>query len=205
MDYGYEGYDLDNFPNDMYFLNGKNKLVIQGEGYFNEDATFPIGVKTDVQGVVSFTIDELENFDKNQKIFIYDKEANKYYNLRKESFEVVLPAGTFENRFYLSFKNKKQNKDDKTTQDKTEITASGDIQVLFTRSNSILSILNTNLDATVNTVFLYNTQGQMIVKWETGNKDQNNIQIELQNIVSGIYITKLDTSKGEITKKIIIP
>jgi len=53
MDYGYDGISLDDIPNDMYFLNGENQLVIHGEGYFNEDASYPIGIKTTVEGKVS--------------------------------------------------------------------------------------------------------------------------------------------------------
>jgi hypothetical protein len=41
MDYGYDGLNFDSLPNDMYFINGANQLVIQGVAYF-VDAN-PIG------------------------------------------------------------------------------------------------------------------------------------------------------------------
>ena len=205
MDYGYEGYHFDNFPNDMYFLNGKNKLVIQGEGFFNEDASYPIGVKTDALGMVSFSIDELENFDKNQKIYIYDKVTDTHHTLKNKLFEIELPAGTFNDRFYLRFKNKKDKHNDKTVTDKIDITSDGAIQVSFTNSNRILTIINNDPETTVSKVFLYNILGQIISKWDTANKTQTNIQIPIQNINSGIYIAKLQTSKEEISTKIIIP
>jgi hypothetical protein len=31
--------------NDMYFVNGANQLVIQGVGYFDENDSYPNGVK----------------------------------------------------------------------------------------------------------------------------------------------------------------
>lgn len=75
IDYGYDGYILDDFPTDMYFLNGTDQLVIQGEGYFDRESSFPIGVKTDREGIVKFMIDDVENFETNQPIFVYDDET----------------------------------------------------------------------------------------------------------------------------------
>jgi hypothetical protein len=53
----------------MYFLNGDNQLVIQGEGYFDPNASYPLGVITDAEGKATFNLDQTENFDKTN-IFI---------------------------------------------------------------------------------------------------------------------------------------
>jgi hypothetical protein len=201
MDYGYDGLNMDDFPNDMYFINGENQLVIQGEGYFKEEASYPLGVKTDGEGKVTFRIDELENVDKNQKIFIYDKERRTYHNIKKEPFEIVLPTGLFEDRFYLCFKDKKQKHNDHDDDDDDDDT----IKTKFSQSSRTLKIANTTTDSTVSTVSLFNILGQFITKWDVTGQDQTNIQIPILNITSGIYITKLSTSNGEISKKIIIP
>ena len=201
MDYGYDGLNMDDLPNDMYFLNGENQLVIQGEGYFKEEASYPIGVKTDAEGKVTLMIDDLENFDKNQKIFIYDKERKTYHNIKKEPFEIVLPAGIFNNRFHLCFKDKKQ-KHDKNDDDENDDET---IQTKFSQSNRTLKIVNTTTESTVNMVSLFNILGQFITKWDVTDQNQTNIQIPMLNLTSGIYITKLNTSNGEISKKIIIP
>ncbi len=208
IDNGYDGFNFDDFPNDMYFLNGEDQLVIQGVGYFDTNDSYPIGVKADTEGKVKFMIDDLENFDKNQKIFIYDKETKSYHNIKNQIFEVVLPVGTFDARFYLCFKNKKQNKydkDDKIANNKLKITDSDEIQVSFLNSNKILNIINNKQDTTVSTIALYNILGQIITKWDTTDKEQTNIQIPINNLKSGIYIAKLQTTDGDISKKIIIP
>ena len=111
IDYGYDAESLDELPNDMYFLNGENQLVIQGEGYFNENASFPIGVKTDVAGKVSFTIDAIENFDGQQNVYIYDDETKTYNEIQKNDFEVNMPAGENNTRFSLRFKDKSSTTD----------------------------------------------------------------------------------------------
>jgi hypothetical protein len=205
IDYGYDGLNMDDYPNDMYFLNGENQLVIQGEGFFKEDASYPLGVKTDGEGKVTFMIDDVENFDKNQKIFIYDKERKTYHNITKQPFEIVLPIGIFDGRFNLCFKDKKQKHDEDDDEDDEDEDDKNAVKTKFIQSNRTLKIANTTTDSTVHTVSLFNILGQFITKWEVTDQNQTNIQIPLLHISSGIYITKLSTSNGDISKKIIIP
>jgi hypothetical protein len=58
------------FSSDMYLLNGENELAIQGEGYFNTDASYPIGVRSHAEGKVSFVLDGLENLIKPTHIYL---------------------------------------------------------------------------------------------------------------------------------------
>jgi hypothetical protein len=69
IDAGYDGLNIDDL-NDMYFLNGDNQLVIQGEGYFDPNASYPLGVITDAEGKATFNLDQTENFDAKQT-FLY--------------------------------------------------------------------------------------------------------------------------------------
>lgn len=175
-------------------------MVIQGEGFFKEDASYPLGVKTDEKGKVAFIIDAVENFDKKQKIFIYDKEKKTYHNITKQPFEIVLSIGIFDGRFNLCFKNKKQKYNDgQDTDDKNAIKTN------FIQSSRTLKISNTTIDSTVLTMSLFNISGQFITKWDVMDQNQTNIQIPELNLSSGIYITKISTSNGDISKKIILP
>jgi hypothetical protein len=117
IDYGYDGLNIDNLKNDMYLLNGENQLVIEGEGFFDASASYPIGVKTDAEGTVKFMIDELENFDTEQTVFIYDSETDIYHNIRNEIFEISLPKGKNDTRFSLRFIDKKLSVDNITIND----------------------------------------------------------------------------------------
>lgn len=60
------------------------------------------------------------------------------------------------------------------------------------------------MDVTVQKVTLFNILGQSISTWKIEDKEQTNIQIPIKNISSGIYIVKVKTSKGDISKKIIV-
>ncbi|MBX9808370.1 MAG: T9SS type A sorting domain-containing protein [Flavobacteriaceae bacterium] len=201
MDYGFDGLSLDNFPNDMYLLNGENQLVIQGEGSFNPDNSYPIGVKTDVAGKISFTMDALENFDAEQKVFIYDDETKIYNEIQNNSFEVEVPVGINNTRFSLRFK-------DKSLVDKTlsinEDTKTNDIKITHIQNENKLQINNNVLDVTVENVTLFTILGQSVATWNVVNKEQQNIQLPIKKMSTGIYVVKLKTTSGELSKKIII-
>lgn len=197
MDYGYDGLNIDNFPNDMYFLNGENQLVIQGDGYFDRNAFFPIGVKTDAAGKVKFLIDALENFDANQPIFIYDDQTKIYHNIRNEAFEIDLTAGEHHSRFSLRFKGKSLIIKDKNHID-------NEMKIIHSQSKNMIIINNSEIDTIVQEVTLFNITGQSISSWKIENQGQQDIQLPIKKISSGVYVVKLKTSKGEVSKKIII-
>jgi hypothetical protein len=202
MDYGYDAISLDEVPNDMYFVNGENQLVIQGDGYFDVNASYPIGVKTDVEGTVSFKIDALENFDSSQNVYIYDDETKKYNNIQTNAFEVILPAGENKTRFSLRFKDK--SSDSEKTLGLEEKNIENDIKIAHIQNSKTLNVSNYSLETTVENISLFNINGKLISKWEIKNQDQKNIQTPIDSISSGVYIVKLSTTTGELSKKIII-
>ncbi|MFV8372501.1 choice-of-anchor D domain-containing protein [Flavobacterium sp. LB2P74] len=197
MDHGYDGLNIDDFPNDMYFLNGENQLVIQGEGFFDLDASYPIGVKTDADGKVKFMIDSLEDFDANQPIFLYDDETKIYHNIRNEAFEINLANGEHHSRFSLRFKDKTLSLNDETSID-------NEIKIAHSQSKNTIIINNKAIDTTVQEVTLFNIIGQSITTWKIENQGQYDIQLPIKKISSGVYVVKLRTSKGSLSKKIII-
>ncbi|TRX27549.1 choice-of-anchor D domain-containing protein [Flavobacterium franklandianum] len=196
MDYGYDGNILDDFPNDMYFLNGENQLVIQGEGFFDVNACFPIGVKTALEGKVSFIVDALENFKPEQSIYIYDNLTDTYHDIRITKFEVDLPIGNYDTRFSLRFKDK--------TLKVNQYSLTEAIQIFHIQNGNYLEIKNKSIDFTIEKVTLYTILGQSISTCKIENQEQENIQIPIKTVRSGVYIAKLKTSVGEISKKVIV-
>lgn len=198
MDYGYDGLNIDDFPNDMYLLNGDNQLVIEGEGFFDASATYPIGVKTDAEGTVKFMIDELENFDSAQAIYIYDNLTGVYHDIRNETFEIMLPEGENNSRFSLEFTNKTLSIDEKNIKDYG-------IKIMHLQNGNSLVINNSSLDVIVQKITLFNILGQSINTWKVENQNQQDIKLPIKKISTGIYIAKIQTSKGDFSKKIVIP
>lgn len=78
------------------------------------------------------------------------------------------------------------------------------IAIHYTQSSKILTIANNMKDNTVETASLFDIQGKAIANWKVTDKEQTNIKIQVQSMTSGVYIVKLKTTKGNISKKIIV-
>ena len=206
IDNGYDGFNFDDFPNDMYFMNGEDQLVIQGVGYFDRNESYPIGIKADTDGKVKFMIDGLENFDKNEKIYIYDSENDSYNDIRKKQYEILITSGENNDRFSLCFKQKtkKEKEESKDEKDKKN-KKSDDIKVTNLQGKNAIEINNKSAITNLQKVILFNMNGQSIATWEIDNQSQQNIQLPIKNLSSGIYIVRIQTTSGDISKKIIVP
>ncbi|MCF6128171.1 T9SS type A sorting domain-containing protein [Flavobacterium sp. AS60] len=198
-DNGYDALSIETLTNDMYFINGTNKLNISGDGYFNVNNIYPLGVKNAVAGNVSFVVDGKENFDAAQEIYIYDNVTSIYHSIKDQNFQINLPAGTYESRFSLRFTN------GTTALGTTEHTdANHGISVIHSQGNNVLNIKNELQEVNVKSVSLYNLLGQEVQSWKMYNQNQTDMQLRIGDLSSGTYIVKVITDGGDVTKKIII-
>lgn len=203
MDFGYDALNMDNLPNDMYFLCQENVLVIQGVGTFDRFASYPLGVKIDAEGIVKFMIDDLENFDTNQPIYIYDNLTNTYNNIKGSNFEINLPAGTNKTRFSLRFFNPAV--DTIVPEPEPEPETNADLTIIHIQKSNNININNQIKDCRVQKIRLYNDIALEVDNWKIEeNRNQSNIQVHIKKTKPGVYIVKVETTKGEFTKKILI-
>jgi hypothetical protein len=196
FDNGYDGVSFESHSNDMYFINNTTKLNIQGDGYFNVNNIYPIGVKNSVAGIVKFGIDFSENLENNQNVYIYDNVTNEYHNIKSQQIEINLPAGTFDDRFSLRFNST-------TALGTNENELVNGITISHSQSNNVINIKNELQEVTIESVSLYNLLGQNITNWKFDNQSQTNIQLTLPTLNTGTYIIKVNTNRGSIGKKIV--
>ena len=145
---------------------------------------------------MSFGVDALENFDTNQAVYIYDAETDIHHPINDALFEIELTEGIVNDRFSLRFTDKTLGIKNATFEDA--------IAIHYTQSSKILTIANNMKDNTVETASLFDIQGKAIANWKVTDKEQTNIKIQVQSMTSGVYIVKLKTTKGNISKKIIV-
>lgn len=197
VDFGYDAINIDNQPNDMYFINNGTTLNIQGEGYFNINNVYPIGIKTNVFGEVKIMLDATENLDDSQRIFIHDNTDDAYHEITNNEYIVELPQGLTNNRFSLTFKNNSvlgvNNFND----------LNNGIVVAYANTKKLLSIKNNVSNTTVEKVSLFNILGQLVKSFDVKDQNQQNIELPLENLSTGTYIVKVKTDKGETTRKIV--
>ena len=195
IDVGYDAPHLDNQQNDMYFVNGLTDLTIQGEGFFNENNSYPIGIKTFQEGLIQFTLDGTENTPSTVGIFIHDNETNLFHDIRNGVFEINMPEGENKSRFSLRFNNQ--------ILANPNFNIGNTISVAYLQNASELQIKNSNA-LSIEKVILFNILGQNVQTWNVENPTQDNILLPVGKVSAGTYIVRIQTNSGTISKKIII-
>jgi trimeric autotransporter adhesin len=201
IDNGYDGLNFDKFPNDMYFLNGEKQVIIQGEGHFKSETVYPIGVKASAEGKVKFMIDDLENFNANQAIYIYDDLTKTYHNIRTEAYEVIIPAGVNHTRFSLCFIDKTLIPEDFSNGNNDKVNP---IKVMHIQNGNSLMIHNHSSDLEITQVALLNMAGVSVTSWKIEDSKQKIIKLPIKKTNDGVYIVKIQTTNGDHFKKILI-
>ena len=206
FDLGFDGVHLDDQPNDMYFRNQNVNLIIQGVGFFNENKRHALSIKVDQTGFVEIVLDGVENFDANRKIYIYDNQTGLYHNIKTQPFKVKLSAGVINDRFYLTFNRRNSTVVSNQLKSNANIIedVNDTIDVKYVNSNQVLQITNESSNVIVNQVELYNLVGQLVKVWDVRNENQSNIEITLNALSTSVYVVKVVTTNGSITKKVSI-
>ncbi len=140
---------------------------------------------------MDFSIDEVENINTQQAIYIFDHETQKYHNLKNQAFEITLTSGVYGNRFSLRFSTKQSTKEFTNNKD--------DVRIFYSQTTGILNISSPQ---NVKSVALYNILGQMVDHWEVANQSKQTIELIPKNLKTGVYLVKIKTDIAEKTQKI---
>ncbi len=197
FDNGYDALSIETLTNDMYFINGTAKLNIQGDGFFNPNNIYPLGVKNEIEGIVKFVVEDKKNFDENQNIFIYDDVSKIYHDIKSQAFEINLPAGTYETRFSLRFFNP-------SALGNNDPALHHSVAVTHSQTNNMININNQSLEISIESAALYNLLGQQVISWKLDSQNITTIHLPVSSVNAGAYIVKITTNKGDIKKKILV-
>ena len=200
FDIGFDAPIADIGKEDMYWTFNGAKFVIQGVPKFDKDQEFPLGIKVAKAGLVRIKIDAFENIDNGLQIYIKDGLLNSYHKINKNSFEINLDPGNYLDRFSLVFSPSKNAKEQTKLDVSDEILENG-IQVFMNNQTSEIKIKRT-VDTEFLSIDLYNILGQKTQTWNTNISDSN-VSL-LVNVASGVYLVKINTTNGTVSKKIVI-
>jgi len=199
FDKGYDAYNIDEQPNDMYFVLGDDKLIIQGVGAFDEVKKIPLGVIVQSPGKIKFLFDGAENLEEDIPVFLLDKVTNIFYNLKENPAEIdIASSGTFNDRFVIQFTQKTlSNEDFESTEE--------NLRVFHTQSNNTLNIFNNKPNLFIEQIQLFDLLGRSLDSFDVQNQNQTDLHIPLKNYAQGVYIVKMNLQDGQvISKKLII-
>ncbi|WP_367753907.1 LamG-like jellyroll fold domain-containing protein [Flavobacterium sp. WC2430] len=194
VDVGYDAYQIDTQDDDSYFLINDLEYTIQGVGSFDTSKTYPLGVVVDTPGAVQFMIDAVEFLPSNTNISIHDKETSTYYDITNGTAEIDLVAGSYKNRFELTFETAKT-----LAVEKNELKNSN----LLIYNNDLEKKINITkkADVIIDEVSIYNILGQKLIGVDNLS-GLDTIEIPF-NVQRGTYIVKINTNKGMISQKVL--
>ena len=199
FDSGYEGETFGGIKNSLDLFSqlvegnqGKKYQVQSLPKSDLESMVIPIGVIADAGKEITFTADAL-NVPSGLKVFLEDRQTNTFTRLDEANSEYKITLTETLNgvgRFYMH-----------TT---ASVLSTEDIILnsvrIFKTDSSTLKI--TGLPKGKTSFYLYNILGkEMMTTIFTAN---GNKEISLSKLASGIYLAKIQTEKGAISKKIIL-
>lgn len=184
----------DDSPADIYFVLDDTEYVINAVN-FDVDKTIPIGFRNGEQANYKITVKEILNFTEANTVYLHDKVADKYFDIKNDFHELTLPAGVNNTQFEITFKSN-------STLGVKDL-ASESFVVYQNNSTKNLTI-NNPLLMDLATCGLYDVAGKLIFR----KKDlgvNSSYKFSTSGLDDGIYIVKLSTKDNiEVGKKIII-
>ncbi len=191
---GYDSQVIDVATNDAYwkFPNVDIKYVIAGIQKLNENLEVGLEVVLDADGEVTFIVDEWQEI--NTDVYIIDKLTGNYFKINGEKATFNLTKGTYSDRFAMTFNSGTLNVNDEII--------SKDILVYLDNSTNNIVIKSKN-NQTINKVALYNILGQKVHEWKNLEAKFEN-RLSTNKLPSSIYIVKVFTDQGTLSKKVII-
>ncbi|MUU78520.1 LamG-like jellyroll fold domain-containing protein [Winogradskyella endarachnes] len=195
-DYGYEAKNVAENEDDLSLILANELMTIQAYAPINEDKVIPLSLKT--SGTYNYTLEatEIEDISEDQEIYVKDNLTGEYFDLRNGlPFQFSSEHGDFDDRLEIVFKNSSE-----TLSQSDEIISSLDFYYAIGR-NKIVVLNPYNIDITGIEVF--NTLGQSVYSFQE-YLDGSYKEYDIPKTSAGIYLVKLTSTNGELTKKIII-
>jgi len=180
-------------PANNYFVINNNEYVINVVP-FDIDKKIPIGFRNYAQANYKITVNQILNVPEVTNVFLHDKTTNLYYDIKNSFYDLTLPAGTYNTRYEITFKNGTLGTDDVKSQ-----------RFLVQQDNVGKNlIINNPEQIELVSCNLYDVVGRLIF---SKNKLGSNpsYSFSTANLSDGIYIVKLTANdKTEMGTKIII-
>ncbi|MEY8848782.1 choice-of-anchor D domain-containing protein [Psychroserpens sp. XS_ASV72] len=195
VDLGYDGILNETQMDDMFWMIDGDKYIIQGSNDVEIDTVYPIGIKTDSDGINTISINALENVPNDIDIFVHDIDNNIYHNLRESDYDIFLSAGEYLDRFEITFRDA----NDTLSVEENELST---LDIFYSNDLESLVLLNPNFTE-VKSIEVFNIIGQSI---HTINdiSELDYSEYEVKHLSSGTYIVKMHTVSGSVSKKVLV-
>lgn len=176
----------------FYSVNGAAKLAIQGRKYpLSSSDEVILGAKYFETGLYTIALKNQEGiFANNQAVYLKDNKLNKIINLTEtKEYQFAATAGTDNTRFEIVYQDLSTTSTNRN---------SGTVNVI--KDDTEITVLDTR--EVITSVEVYDASGKLL-KTLSGNNSKE-IKISTFGFVKGVYILKITSDKGVISKKVIL-
>ncbi|MEZ4803440.1 MAG: LamG-like jellyroll fold domain-containing protein [Gelidibacter sp.] len=194
IDWGYDAAYIDEQMDDMYWIINDEKFIIQGTNAINESTVMPLGLHLSDGGQNKISIDHLENVPDDIEIFVHDKVLNLYHNLRQSEYIFNLPAGSYLDRYEITFQ-------DGAALGVEDNELAG-LDVYYANNFESLVLVNPNI-IKIKSIEMFNVIGQSVMTIKP-IENSNYSEYKVKNLSAGTYIVKLITENGTTSKKVLV-
>jgi hypothetical protein len=178
------------------FKSGEQELAIQGLPSFINERTIPIGIEVKEAGEFTFSINYLDGFDSETQLFLYDTEIESLIDLRAGNYTVSLEKGEFNERFSLRFIGGKI-----TDLPEDSLGELNDLGINLYATKNEIRIQFTHSELAKSQIEIYDISGRLL--FVQSNKNQA-LDIKIPVVQSGIYIVKVASQNGIVSRKLFV-
>ncbi len=180
-------------PANNYFVINNNEYIIAVVP-FDIDKKIPIGFRNYDQANYKITVNEMLNLPEVANVYLHDKTTDLYHDIKNSVYDLTLPAGTYNTRFEITFKNNTLGVKDIESQ-RFLVQQDNEAKNLTISNPSQIELANCSL---------YDVVGRLVFSKDKLGNDTK-YTFPTANLSSGIYIVKLTTNdKLEKGQKIIV-
>ncbi|MGK4566898.1 T9SS type A sorting domain-containing protein [Flavobacterium sp. 3HN19-14] len=185
--------DAAELPANAYFLINENPFLIDVMP-FDIHKKIPVGFQNTNEANYKITISETVGLPEIQNIYLHDKIADLYFDIKNDIHELVLPAGTNDTQYEVTF------------EDGTLSTGSEDLKtVIISQDNDARRLLVENAQSLqLEQCYIYDISGKLVLQHELKNTAAS-FSVDTTSLSEGVYIVRLSAVDIKpFCKKIII-
>ena len=193
FDYGLEAKRPSEVSSDAYWTHNDEAYVIQAHA-FDTNLRIPLVIDIQDQQSLSFGIYDIQNFDDEQGIYIYDSQYDVYQNLKNQNYHINIESGNYTDRFEIVF----------TTDQVLDITDIEFKDLTIRQNNNLqeLHVINPNsLD--VRSIEVFDVSGKRMLN-ALFDSVLNRYELSTADLGEGVYIVNVTSNTNAVTSEKII-
>ena len=199
VDYGYDGLNADNFPDDLNWMIEDDRYVIQGVGAFDDSKIYPLGLFLSNSGDIEIKLAALENFTEDIDVYVYDAVLDTYTQINDSDYLGYSDSGEYTDRYFITFSER--NTPDIDTSLSLEENEMNNLSIYFNKASQELIVKAENNINLIKEVSVYDILGRKLQGVK--NESQNNYSIRIKTFNSQ-HLVQIKSENKVITKKIIV-